>query len=103
MHAASKTRGTGEQGTATVELASEALLLCLHVCTIQSSTSSLDSFLQTYSGRGVAIRALEVSEAMQLRVALYWGSLLPAVSPLTLCFLLSISHPYAFVTSITVV
>lgn len=47
------------------------LLLCLQVCMIPSSMSCSDS-LQTYSGRDVAIRALKVSEAAQLSVALCW-------------------------------
>lgn len=40
VRASPKTRGTGEEDTATAELTPKALLLCLHVCMIPSSTSS---------------------------------------------------------------
>lgn len=73
------------------------MLACLHnpVQHVQSGFIPLDT-----QHRDVPVRALRASEAAQLRVTRYWGSLLPAVSPLTSCLLPSISHPCAFLTSV---
>lgn len=104
VRAVPKNRGTGEQDPRTAEWAAKALLLCSCVCTMPSSTYSSDSLRWAQSGRAVAICALRIKKSSHTAQWHCIGDLcVPlAVSTLTFHFLLSVLHPYDFVTSFIV-